>query len=774
MIKFSLKKFSLIACCVLSSINVLCAQNTTKSIHKIHIQCDGPKHVTLNYIRAHLGIQEGQEFNEEQINTALRHLYKTGKFKNIRISKENETGTSLDIRVSLQVLPKIRKIEFVGNKRLKDNALLSEIKSRVNQSYNDAKLYNDCELLKKFYESKGYCDASIKCVSSTFDGNQFCNIQFLIKEGLPYHLQAINFQGIHACTEQELRDLMKTKPWDWLSWLTKTGIYRKDQIQRDLDSIVEYYQNKGYLDVDVQWQNVLLEKGTRKLRITIPIYEGELYTIRNITLSSDDQLSPSLLIQKLNLKTGDPCSPEAIETACENLRDFYGRYGYIDANIQVKRLWADQHKFDLQFTVQRGIQSRVNSIYITGNINTQSRVILRETNFAPGDILDLTRIKKAQQRLSNTGFFKSVSVTPEDTNLSDKKNLKINVEEEKTGSIFFSGGFNSEEKMTFGITLSQNNFDYRNRNNYFRGAGQKFQIDTSIGKYSNAINISFEEPWLFERELRFGFNLFRTVSKYVSDNYSEQRLGGEFYFGKRLWEQVEGKLYYRIEEFNLKNVNQSAVSQAIWNERGKRTLSLIGFTMARDTRDQLIYPTEGSYLEWDNQLAGGPCLGKTKYVRTRFSAARWFLVSPQNEQTFLIGGRIGTVKGFGGKEVPLFEREFLGGPDDLRGFDTREVGPKTNDKYHDPLGGKSFAFSKFEYAVKVHPIVRLVGFFDVGFVNSKTFDWKATNYNCDGGIGCRIHIMGAPFRLDFAFPLKTDAYNKKKAPHISYSFGVSF
>ncbi len=145
MIKFSLKKFSLIACCVLSSINVLCAQNTTKSIHKIHIQCDGPKHVTLNYIRAHLGIQEGQEFNEEQINTALRHLYKTGKFKNIRISKENETGTSLDIRVSLQVLPKIRKIEFVGNKRLKDNALLSEIKSRVNQSYNDAKLYNDCD-----------------------------------------------------------------------------------------------------------------------------------------------------------------------------------------------------------------------------------------------------------------------------------------------------------------------------------------------------------------------------------------------------------------------------------------------------------------------------------------------------------------------------------------------------------------------------------------------------------------------------------------------------
>ena len=153
------------------------------------------------------------------------------------------------------------------------------------------------------------------------------------------------------------------------------------------------------------------------------------------------------------------------------------------------------------------------------------------------------------------------------------------------------------------------------------------------------------------------------------------------------------------------------------------------------------------------------------------------MISPEHVQVFLIGGKTGWVRGFGGKEVPLFEREFLGGPDDLRGFDYREVGPKTNDKYRENLGGKSFFYLKSEYSVKVHSIVRVLGFFDLGKVNKindKYFDPKSGGLCSDIGLGLRIHIMGAPLRLDFAWPLKTDAYNKKKGPHIAYSFGVSF
>ncbi|MDR0755662.1 MAG: outer membrane protein assembly factor BamA [Puniceicoccales bacterium] len=744
------------------------------TIGKINIECSGPKHVTVHFIRTHLGIAEGQTCNRAQMDAALKRLYRTGWFDNIKILQENETADGFDIKVCLHVLPKIRKIEFTGNRHLRDNALLSEIKSRSNQPLDELKLRNDCQRLLHFYESKGYCDANVQVVSGQQDFSGYRDVQFLVAEGFRYRLQAIRFEGIHACTEKELLSLISTKTWDWLAWLTHTGVYKKDQLRHDLDRIVEHYQNKGFLDVNIDAQKIRLVKTKTQMRITIPIEEGTCYTIHSIQLTTDDALPPQRLIHITGLKEGDVCSPEKIELAREKLRDFYGCYGYIDVEVQVKRLWVDGKSFDLQFTVHRGIQSKINSIYITGNINTQARVILRETNLAPGDIIDRTRMKKAEQRLINTGFFNAVSILPEDTNTPHQKNLKISVEEAKTGSVFFSGGFNSEEKMTVGVTLSQNNFDYKNTGNYFRGAGQKFQLSTSLGKYSNEINLSFEEPWLFDRELRFGFNVFRTVNKYTSDNYTEQHLGSEIYLWKRLFEQVQGKIYYRIEEFNLKDVKQSLVSSAIWAERGKRSLSKIGFSMERDTRDHFLYPTEGSYLEWDNQLAGGPCRGQTNYMRTRFTAAKWFLITPEHEQTFLVGGKVGTVRGFGGKEVPLFEREFLGGPDDLRGFDSREVGPKTQDKFHDPLGGKSFAFSKIEYSAKVHSIVRLVGFFDVGFVNEKTFCWKSSGYNCNWGIGIRLHILGAPFCLNFAFPFKTDNYNKKKAPHISYHFGVSF
>ena len=211
-------------------------------------------------------------------------------------------------------------------------------------------------------------------------------------------------------------------------------------------------------------------------------------------------------------------------------------------------------------------------------------------------------MKRAEQRLQNTGFFKNVLVTAEDSNIPYEKDLKVAVEENKTGSIFFSGGINSVEKLTLGVTLSQNNFDYQNSKDYFRGAGQKFQVGTSWGKYTSSINLSFEEPWLYDRELRFGFNLFHTTSKVDSDNYKEKRLGGEVYLGKRLFERVEGRLYYHLEQFKLSGVNTASVSQAIKDESGSRIMSKVGFLLERDTRDQFIYPTRGTYLSWDNQL----------------------------------------------------------------------------------------------------------------------------------------------------------------------------
>lgn len=742
-------------------------------LQQLQIELQGYKNISEDYVRAQLGFKEGNQIRGKDLDLASKQLYKTGWFNELHWFTEVESG-KLKVRLLGKICPRIETFQFIGNKHFRDNELLYGMKSRVNQPMNESQLVQDLTVLKHFYQAKGYCKVEAK-VRTKPSKTGYHTVIFEIKEGPCLRIKDICFEGVSVFEKKELLDQMHTKTWGWLSWLTKTGRFDETIWQKDLEKIETLYRNKGYLDVEIDRDKIrLLERGNH-LRVVIPVNEGICYKIHQIALNCDKTEDLEVLKKCVQLKEGSIASPEEIEEACERIRDFYGRYGYIDAEVNVARKWVTEGLLDLHFQVTRGLQYRIHSLYLSGNIHTQARVILREMNLAPGDILDRTRIKKAEQRLYNTGFFKSVQLAPEDSNSPCEKDIKVIVEENPTGSIYFSGALNSVEKFTFGVTLSQNNFDYKNSKDYFRGAGQKFQINTSIGKYSNEVGLSFEEPWLFDRELRLGFNLFRNMSKFDSDHFKEIRLGGEVYLAKRLFEQVEGRLYYHLEQFKLTDIHSADVSQVIKDEEGKRTISKIGFLLERDTRDQFIYPTCGTYMVWDNQWAG--LGGATKYLRTNFTAARWFLVSPEYEQTFLIGGKTGLVRGLSGQEVPLFEREFLGGPDNLRGFDYREVGPKTNDKYHENLGGKRFSYLKSEYSVKVHSIVRLVGFFDIGQVkelNNKYLDTKSGGWNSDAGFGLRIHVLGAPFRLDFAFPLKTDSYNKKKAPHIVYSFGVSF
>ena len=753
--------------------------NEVKRLDDLHIILKNNNSVSEAFVRSHLGFKSGDNIQEKHINWATKQLITTGWFDNVdwAVSPKDVSG-GVDLTLTLDVCPKIEDFVFQGNKEFKDNTLIFEMKSRVNEPLNQQRLRSDMLKLKAFYKSKGYLNVQLEqMVKPSKKGYGIIYIN--IKEGLCFKIKQINFKGVRAFSTEDLLNVIQTKTWGFFSWLTRKGLYDEGRLLQDIESLRNFYQNAGYLDVEVDRKGVSLEEDGSKLCIVFSINEGVCYKVGKIDILTEDVEDVSVLKGKIGLKEKSVIGPEKIEKACESIRDFYGQNGYIAASVEVQRMLTEGDAIDLVFKVQKGLQYTIHSIYITGNIHTQSRVILRELNLAPGDVLDRTRMKKAERRLQNTGFFKSVVVTPEDCNAACENNLKVAVEEAQTGSVFFSGGLNSVEKFTFGVTLSQNNFDYKNSKDYFRGAGQKFQLGFSVGKYSNEVNLSFEEPWLYDRELRFGFNLFRTMNKLDNDNYKENRLGGEIYLGKRLFEQVEGKLYYLLERFRLTGVSTSEVSKAILDEQGSRVISKVGFLMERDTRDHLIYPTRGSYMSWDNQFAG--LGGKTKYFRTRASAAKWFMMNDSPEQVLSLGGRTGMVRGLGGKEVPLFEREFLGGPSDMCGFDYHEVGPKTKDKFRENLGGRYFVWLNSEYSVKLNSMLRLVGFCDLGYVkgfNSERYlsylDSKSGGWNSDAGFGLKIHVLGAPFRINFSFPLKTDSYNKKKAPHISYSFGVSF
>ncbi len=406
-------------------------------------------------------------------------------------------------------------------------------------------------------------------------------------------------------------------------------------------------------------------------------------------------------------------------------------------------------------------------------------------------------MKNSEARLKNTRFFDEVSLTSEPTNIPNRRNLKVRVKEGRTGNFQFGGGFSSIESVTFFFELQQSNFDLFNYRSFFQGDGQKFRFRTSIGSRSNFVLISFEEPWLFEQRLAFGVDLFRSSTNFNSSLFDEVRAGFEVSLRKQLFELWVGTLSYRLENVNIKNVSPSAPTD-IERLAGDRNVSKVGFNIRRDTRDDILFTTRGTRYSFNVEYAG--LGGTTDYVKLETRNAFYFPTFSQLNQVFSVLVRAGTVWPYSESDVPFFDRFFQGGPEDLRGFDFREVGPREIaidpatleplvDAFGRPIytsseviGGNSYGFFSAEYSIGFGEQFRIASFYDWGFVNREQFDFDPSDYNSNWGFGIRMMMLGNPMRLDFGIPLRsfeganspTSTFTNDDGGKFNISFGTRF
>jgi outer membrane protein insertion porin family len=317
--------------------------------------------------------------------------------------------------------------------------------------------------------------------------------------------------------------------------------------------------------------------------------------------------------------------------------------------------------------------------------------------------------------------------------------------------------------------LSQSNFDLFNRRSFFQGDGQKFRLRLQLGSQSSEAVLSFEEPWLFERQLALGFTLYRTSSDYNSALYSETRTGAEVYLRKRLFELVDGRLSYTYEIVDIANVDRSV---ADFFTGGELVTSKVGFQLLRDTRDKIINTTRGNRLEFTTEIAGGVLGGDWDYYKLEARGSQFFPLFETQAQVLSLIGRAGVIEAFGDSaDVPFYDRFFLGGPYNLRGFEYRQVGPKNN--FGEPVGGGSYGFLSIEYSLDVVAPIRFAIFYDAGFVNRDAYDFSPARYNDNFGFGLRLFVAGAPLSLDFGIPLTADDQNDE-GNQFNFSFGTRF
>ncbi|MDE3083716.1 MAG: outer membrane protein assembly factor BamA [Verrucomicrobiota bacterium] len=743
-------------------------------IGTVTVKFVGAANVDEQVVRANMQSREGTVFDQGLVDRDIRSLYKTGLFEYIEVKRETQPDGTVNLIVEVTPKYRVLAVRFEGNKRIKTRRLEREVKTKSGVALDERQVKEDSEKIYDYYERSGYSNASVTYSIDRDRTTGLGTVVFHIKEGNKIHISDIRFVGNKHISSRRLRGQMETSRWHWLySWLTEGGRYKEDQFQDDLDKLRDYYRDQGYLDVDMPREKVILDyPSPSRLIITIQVSEGRQYHIGTISFSGNKLYSDRLLRLALKQKPGMIFSPSKLDKDVQTLEDFYGRDGHIEARVHlIRKPNIATGNIDIEYQIDEGDKFYVESIQIEGNTKTKSVVILRELALGPGDVFDMVRMKISKQRLENTRFFDDVNVTPESTNIPDRRNLRIAVKEARTGNLTFGAGYSSLQRASVFGEVSQSNFDLFNRHSLFQGAGQKFRIRLSVGELSSEAIISFEEPWLFQQPLALGFEAFRTSSDFNSSFYEEIDTGITVYLRKRLFEFVDAQLSYTFQTIDIANVDPSA-SLLIQSFAGTTKESKVGLQLVRDTRNKLINTTAGNRAEFDTTLATNLLGGNENYYAFEFRGAQYYPIFEAQGQVLSFIARAGTIDSYGNTSiVPYFDRFFLGGPYTLRGFDYREVGPK--DINSEPVGGNTYGMTTVEYSVDVVNPVRFAIFYDAGFVNLGSYDFNPGNYNDDFGFGLRLFILGAPLSLDYGIPLTGDRTNKHGG-QFNFSFGTRF
>ena len=566
-----------------------------------------------------------------------------------------------------------------------------------------------------------------------------------------------------------------------------SGVLKDEQFAEDLEKIRDHYRAKGYIDVEIKETRIELA-GKQWLIVHIDLFEGQQYKIGTVKIEGNKLFTAATLQKLLKMNSGKVFTPDGLSKDTKALEDYYGSRGYLDTRVNSKRdANVETGQLDLTYTLQESELTYIEKIVIRGNTKTKDKVLRRELAVAPGDIYNTVRVDASKERLKNLGFFSKIDATPEPTPIPTRRDLAIQVEEQRTGNVTFGAGFSSIDNLMGFVEVTQGNFDLFNWPT-FTGAGQKARVRAQVGFKRQDYIISFAEPWFLDQRLLLGVDLVQTRSSYLSTEFSEQRTGSSLRLEKALNEFLRTEVQYTIQDIGLA-VGQNA-SEELQSQRGSKLRSSVLVSLVRDTRDSVFLTTRGMRSELSAEVAGGPLAGNVADYKLNAKTTVYFPFF--DKQVLQILGAVGIVEAFDGTkgsgrwvdedptpflhlvkvdDVPLYDRYFLGGANTLRGFKYGDVGPK--DIHGQPVGGNTTINATAEYSVPVVERVRAAVFFDIGEVEKDSYSFSVGDLKSDAGLGIRLNLPVGPLRLDYGYPLQTDRQSGKTGK-IQFSSGFQF
>ena len=722
-------------------------------VRSIDVEYTGPGTVSKERILAQMRTRVGQPYSNEVVEQDIAALYKTGSIQNVRIFAQPQ-GDGLRVIVAVQTRSILREIVIDGAERVKAQRLRKEIKLKLNQPVNEQQLEEARQKIIEVYQGRGFTDVSVQFRIDPIDEKSgTARVVYTVTEGVKGAVSRINFEGNTHFSAKVLRKQMKTRGKTPISFLDKSGRFDDVQLQQDIDKIREFYQDHGYIDVEIKdVRRSRTEKGPMVL--TIVIVEGPQYHVRKLIISGYQNTTEQKIRVLLKMKEGSVYSPKQLRDDAKAVADAYGSGGYVDLVVQPEGAPAGPALIDVHYNIEEGVRSFVNRVNIEGNTRTKDKVIRREVLVAPGDVFNTVRVDITKKRLDNLGYFAKVETYPEDTDIPGRKDLTILVQEKRTGSLSFGGGYSTIDALVGFAELTQGNFDLFNWPS-FTGGGQKFRLRIQYGTQRKDFILSITEPYLFDRRLSLNGQVFYTEANYLSSEYNQRNYGFAMELRKPVTTYTYATFGYQLQDVDIFDVAVSA-SDFIKSQQGSTTESKIFSGVVYDSRDNPLLSRRGQRVTFSPYIAGGFLGGNTQIYGLDLEGSQYFHLPW--DTILLINGEVATASQWGnGSDVPIFERLYLGGSNNLRGFPFREVGPQ--DENGEPVGGKTMWRTTIEWTFPIIEKARGAVFYDTGFVNSEEWSFGFNHIASDIGIGLRLDLPIGPLRLDYGYPLQRDGYH---------------
>ncbi len=733
------------------------------------IRIVGLQRIEPGSVFAYLPIKRGDTFTDDKASEAIRALYATGFFNDVKISTEGNI-----VIVNVVERPAIASIDFSGIKEFEKDALIKALRGvglSQGRYYDKALVERAEQELKRQYLTRGFYAAEVTTTVTPVDQSRV-SVLFSVVEGPSAKIRQVNFIGNKAVSTSTLRDEMQLSTPNWFSWYTKNDLYSKEKLTVDLENIRNYYLNRGYLEFNIESTQVSISPDKKDMYLTLTVHEGEPYTVSSVKLTGN-LLDRQAELQKLiTVKVGELFSAEKLQATTKAIVDKLGEYGYAFATVSAQPA-IDQvhHTVALTLQVEPSRRVYVRRVNIVGNTKTRDEVIRREMRQLESSWFDSSRLALSKDRINRLGYFTNVEVTTVPVEgTTDQVDVNVKVDEKPTGAITLGAGFSSTDKVVLSAGVSQDNVF---------GSGTSLAVNVNTARSYRTLTVTQVDPYFTVDGIKRITDLYyRTTQPLYYSTDSSFRIitaGGDLKFGVPFSEVDTVYFGMGFEQDRLDVDAYTPQSYIDYVNQFGRVSNNVPLTVgwSRDARDSALVPSRG-YFTQANAEYGTP-IGATQYYKADLQVQYYYSIS----RGFILGLNFqgGYGNGLAGKPYPIFKNYFAGGIGSVRGYEPSSLGPR-DVTTNDPIGGSKMIVGNIELTFPLpgtgyDRTLRVFTFLDGGNVwGDEGSSIGANGLRYGYGVGLAWISPIGPLKVSVGFPVvkhEGDQYQK-----FQFQIGTAF